>query len=94
MDGELTMAMESNNFKISYEVLDAKGNGQRIVLEQLGIGYEKLLQLQGQAVLPCVGALAQIFGSWHAQAVAASANPPAPAPGLDSSGPGKAKGGG
>lgn len=61
--------MEKNNFEISYKVLDAEGNGQEVVFRQFGIGYEKLLELQGKVVQPTIASLNSVTGGWFAQAV-------------------------
>lgn len=64
------MAMESNNVKVMCEVIDPAGNGQRVTFEQFGLGYDKLLELQAGAVMPCVQALMGITSGWLAKAQA------------------------
>jgi len=56
--------MDRNNFRLTYEALDADGNGQRITFEQLGLTEDQLLTLQAEVVRPCVAALDQITGAW------------------------------
>lgn len=65
------MTMERNNFEISYKVLDAEGNGQEVIFRQFGVGYEKLLELQGKVVRPTVAALNGVTDGWFAAAVEA-----------------------
>lgn len=64
------MAMDRNTFRISYDALDEQGNGQRITLEQIGLDYASLVELQGRVVMPTIANLLAVFDDWRKAAEA------------------------
>jgi len=62
--------MEQAGLRITVDVFRSDGStAQTIMLDQRGLTYIQLLELQQKAVTPCAAAIMEIMGRWGKEAM-------------------------
>jgi hypothetical protein len=73
--------MENAGLKVTVEVSRADGStAQVLMLDQRGLTYVQLLELQQKAVTPCAQALFDIMARWGNEAAKKASDAPAASP--------------